>query len=485
MHPCVSLDVPRMSLRYLEHAALDRPSSEADGEAADRSSPIPARALPAPEIQSTRSAKPGGGFRVGTGGRDHTRPAANLERLPRGGVSSNGNGVDVAEFAVAGCDNVVVPSSGRENLARAVAGGHATEDPVGGSWRGRGVTLRHIAERAGVHVSTVSRVLRREEPTKGWSRSERRVIAAASELGYRPNPLAASLRTRTTATIGVVMPRLVDSVVASIFQGIEGRATTLGYQVLISSPEDDLVAQRQSVELLLSRQVDGLLLSSVHNTTPFLESLAAVVPTLLVSRHDESTCPAVTGDDHLGGYLAARHLLELGHRRIGVVAGPSWASTGTDRLAGYQTALREAGIQPDPTLVRESSFDVRGGTEAGTCLLTLLNRPTAVFAVNDVAAIGVLGAARRLGMTVPADLSVVGYNDIDIVSELAVPLTTVRSPFRQMGEQAVEVLLEMIAGRPAVSHRLPVELVVRSSTAPLHVARQLPRRRLRAGSAPA
>ncbi len=370
----------------------------------------------------------------------------------------------MAKFPSAGRHTVVLPSSEQEDdTTLAIKAGRADEDT--NVW-GRGVTLRHIAERAGVHTSTVSRVLRREEPAHGWSRSESRVIAAARDLGYRPNTLAASLRTRTTTTIGVVMPRLVDSVVASIFQGIEGRATTLGYQVLVSSPGDDLVSQRQSVELLLSRQVDGLLLSGVHNTTPFLESLGRVVPTLLVSRHDEGTCPAVTADDRLGGYLATHHLLELGHRRIGVVAGPAWASTGTDRVAGYRTALREAGLAEDPSLVVESSFDLRGGVEAGERLLSVSNPPTAIFAVNDVAAMGVLGAARRLGVIAPRDLSVIGYNDIDIVAELSVPLTTIRSPLRRMGQQAVDVLLEMIGGRPVESQALPVELVVRDSTAP-------------------
>ncbi|WP_147123862.1 LacI family DNA-binding transcriptional regulator, partial [Nocardia neocaledoniensis] len=201
----------------------------------------------------------------------------------------------------------------------------------------RAPTLKEIAERAGVHISTASRVLRQDEPVDGWSESARRVLAVATELGYQRNVWAASLRTRKTTTLGVVMPRLIDGVVAMTYQGIEEAATRAGYSVLLSSPPDDPDAQRRAAELLLGRQVDGLLLSSLH--TPgraFVDSLPlGGVPVLTVTRHAEAGLPFVVGDDRLGGALAARHLLERGYTDLAVIAGPAHATTAGDRVRGF------------------------------------------------------------------------------------------------------------------------------------------------------
>ena len=204
-----------------------------------------------------------------------------------------------------------------------------TPDPSNRS-NGRPPTLREIADQAGVHISTASRVLRQPEPADGWSDSALRVRQVAEELGYQPNLWAASLRTRKTTTIGVVMPRLTDVVVATMFQGIEEAATAAGYSVLLSSPPDDLEAQRKAVEFLVSRQVDGLMLSSIHLPgTDFVDSLPLrSLPILLLNRHIDSatssvnrSLPFVSGDDRLGGYLAGKHLLDCGYRDLGVIAG--------------------------------------------------------------------------------------------------------------------------------------------------------------------
>ncbi|WP_019745119.1 LacI family DNA-binding transcriptional regulator [Rhodococcus erythropolis] len=347
-----------------------------------------------------------------------------------------------------------------------------TPDPSNRS-NGSPPTLREIADQAGVHISTASRVLRQPEPADGWSDSALRVRQVAEELGYQPNLWAASLRTRKTTTIGVVMPRLTDVVVATMFQGIEEAATAAGYSVLLSSPPDDLDAQRKAVEFLVSRQVDGLMLSSIHLPgTDFVDSLPLrSLPILLLNRHIDSATsspnrglPFVSGDDRLGGYLAGKHLLDCGYRDLGVIAGPDHASTSRERVAGFRDALTEAGLALPPNRIVASEFEVQGGVDAAATLLGGDSRPDAVFTVSDTIAIGVLGVARDLGLSIPDDLALVGYNDIPVVSQLPVPLTTVRSPARKIGATGLEHLLALISGKNVESVKLPVELIVRAST---------------------
>ncbi|OXM21131.1 LacI family transcriptional regulator [Rhodococcus erythropolis] len=347
-----------------------------------------------------------------------------------------------------------------------------TPDPSNRS-NGRPPTLREIADQAGVHISTASRVLRQPEPADGWSDSALRVRQVAEELGYQPNLWAASLRTRKTTTIGVVMPRLTDVVVATMFQGIEEAATAAGYSVLLSSPPDDLDAQRKAVEFLVSRQVDGLMLSSIHLPgTDFVDSLPLrSLPILLLNRRIDSATsspnrglPFVSGDDRLGGYLAGKHLLDCGYRDLGVIAGPDHASTSRERVAGFRDALTEAGLELPPNRIVASEFEVQGGVDAAATLLGGDSRPDAVFTVSDTIAIGVLGVARDLGLSIPDDLALVGYNDIPVVSQLPVPLTTVRSPARKIGATGLEHLLALISGKNVESVKLPVELIVRAST---------------------
>nr|WP_296773492.1 LacI family DNA-binding transcriptional regulator [Rhodococcus sp. (in: high G+C Gram-positive bacteria)] len=327
-------------------------------------------------------------------------------------------------------------------------------------------TLKEIAEKAGVHVSTASRVLRQPEPVDGWSASALRVRELAAELGYQRNVWAASLRTRKTTTLGVVMPRLTDSVVATTYQGIEDAATRAGYSVLLSSPRDDLDGQRAAIELLGGRQVDGLLLSSLHIPGgDFVASLPAGLPPILtLTRHGEAGLPFVGGDDFRGGYLAARHLIDSGYMDTAVIAGPRHASTANDRTAGFLAAYAELNVSLPSPRTLASTFDVEGGVEAGRLLLEGRNPPRAIFAVTDTLAIGVLGVARDLRLRIPDDLAVIGYNDIPVAAQLPVALSTIRSPAERIGATAVSRLLDMLAGREVDSVKLPVELMARATT---------------------
>ncbi|NJC73075.1 LacI family transcriptional regulator [Planosporangium thailandense] len=330
----------------------------------------------------------------------------------------------------------------------------------------RGVTLKEIARRTGVHVSTVSRVLRQAPPPDGWSDVALKIRETARELGYQPNPWAASLRTRRTGVLGAVMPRLTDGVIAKMYQGVQQAAEEAGYSVLLSSPEDDLVAMKKAINLVVGRYVDGLILSGLRRPgPPFLASLnVGNTPVLLLSRHADTDLPSVTSDDYEGGRLAARHLVELGHQRCGIIAGPKDASTASERVAGFLDGLKEAGLRQDRRLIVPSGFGVNGGVEAARVILGDKDRPTAIFAINDDAAIGALGVARDLGITVPTGLSVVGFNDADVSAQLPVPLTSIRTQPRVMGATAVHRLLRLMGNEEVGSVKLPVELVVRSST---------------------
>ncbi|MFI1563305.1 LacI family DNA-binding transcriptional regulator [Streptomyces sp. NPDC020490] len=333
---------------------------------------------------------------------------------------------------------------------------------------GRPVTLQEIAQRLGLHVSTVSRVLNGPAQEQGRAASgetARRIKELADELGYRPNPHATSLRTQRGNLIGVLFPRLAEIVVATIYEGVEEEATEHGFSTFVTNTHDDPAVQRDRIAMMLGRRVDGLIIGDAHldGSTlagPPLER----VPFVLVNRRTGTDLPAVTCDDHLGGRMVAEHFLALGHRRVAVIAGEPFASTGADRTAGFTDRYREAGLPLPAHRVRHCRFDTTGGHRAATELLSHPDRPTAVFAVNDLAAIGAIGAARDLGLRLGEDLALAGYNDTPLAAELPVPLTSVRSPMADLGRIAVRRLLRLIAGDGATSERLRPELVTRAST---------------------
>ncbi|WP_309056808.1 substrate-binding domain-containing protein [Streptomyces sp.] len=333
---------------------------------------------------------------------------------------------------------------------------------------GDSVTLREIADRLGLHVSTVSRVLHGSPDARqraASARTARRVEELATELGYRPNPHATSLRTRRSRLIGVLFPRLSEVVVATIYEGIEEEATARGFSTFVTNTHDDPATQRERIEMVLARRVDGLIIGDAHLDGAALAGLErSGTPFVLVNRRTDGGHPAVVCDDRHGGRLVAEHFLGLGHRRVGVIAGEAFASTGTDRTAGFADRYREAGLPLPPEAVRACGFDTAGGRRAATELLTSVPRPTALFAVNDLAAIGAMGAARDLGLRVGADLALAGFNDVPVAAELPVPLTSVHSPMKDLGRTALRELLRHLSGDAPAPRRLPAHLTVRASS---------------------
>ena len=274
------------------------------------------------------------------------------------------------------------------------------------------VTIVDVARAAGVSKSTVSRVLDERLP-RAQNATAERVRKVAAELGYVRDPLASGLRRVGTSTIGVVVPHLTDTVMAMFYEEVAAAAGARGLFAVVASTNDDPGHRARSRGITPCADAStGLDLGTARINTPHPARSRLRAPAARAGVAHQRHSLASVGDDRLGAHLATRHLLDLGHRRIGLVRGPDYASTSRDREAGYRDALAEAGVPVDETLLAGDSFSMQGGEIAGRTLLDRTDRPTAIFAVNDNNAIGVMAAAHALGLNVPDDLSLVGYNDI-------------------------------------------------------------------------
>jgi LacI family transcriptional regulator len=314
----------------------------------------------------------------------------------------------------------------------------------------------------GVHVSTVSRVLR-QDPGRIGEETAARIIVAAKELGFQNNRWAASLRSGKTKTIGVLVPRITDVVLATVFEAIERRAAIAGYQAVVSSTWDDSTSRDEQIRRYIGERVDGLIIGDARIRDPALTQLARDgLPLVLVSRASRGF-PSIAGDDRRGGGMVAEHLFDSGCRNLAVIAGPDYARTAVDRVSGFVAGARRRGLEVDRAFQVASTFDVKGGKEAMERILAI-GVPDGVFAVNDFASIGAMSALRDHGLMPGRDVAVVGYNDIDLSAQLMVPLTSVRIPLEEMGRRAADAMLELLATGVTRSVRLKPVLVVRESS---------------------
>ncbi len=341
------------------------------------------------------------------------------------------------------------------------------------SIRGSGpahMTLKELARRAGVHASTVSRVANGDPRLRIAPGTRERIEGLLRETQYRPNGIARSLKMRQSFVLGVVVPDVTNPFFAVMFRGIEDAALPRGYSVVLCNTDGSPDRERSQLRLLLERRVDGFVLASAYLNDASVRRLRADgVPHVLVNRYSEEREEAfVGGDDQAGGRLVTEHLIELGHVRIGHLSGPRAVSTSVQRQRGYQAALAAAGLELESELVAESGYTEEGGLRAADKLLALPagRRPTAVFAVNDLAALGLYAAARRLGLAIPQDLAVAGYNDITVAGRLDPPLTTVQVPVHEMGVVAAGMLIDQVETGRLTSRRVVFapQLVVRGST---------------------
>jgi LacI family transcriptional regulator len=329
-------------------------------------------------------------------------------------------------------------------------------------------TLRDVASAAGVHPATASRAL--NEATRGLVRpaTVAKVRAVAKALGYQVNPIARSLKTSRSETVGILVPDLTNPLFPPIVRGVEDELRGSGYTVLTANTDNDPARTSDNFAAMQARQVDGFIVLTALLEDPLLEeAVARAVPMVLVNRTTEHLAvSAVSGDDASGIARCVDHLVELGHRRIAHVAGPQNVSTGVVRAESFRSAAQRHGL-PEPCVV---VADVYSETAGRTAMLQLLDGdpPTAVVASNDLLAIGCYDALEERGLSCPDDVSVTGFNDMPFLSRLRPPLTSVRVPQYELGVEAARLLLDQLSGRTTTPRvvLLPVSLVVRGSTAP-------------------
>ncbi|MEG2105107.1 MAG: LacI family DNA-binding transcriptional regulator [Oscillospiraceae bacterium] len=335
-------------------------------------------------------------------------------------------------------------------------------------------TIRDIALRTGLSVSTVSLVLNHKEHRIS-EETCKRVFQAAKELNYRPNQAAVSLITKRTNTLGLIIPDITNVFFAEIAKGAQVRSQELGYSLILCNTNDDPEKDVDYVNVLLDRGVDGILLvTSVTSGKTSGEKCLEILkytdkPVVLVDREifpgtSNSELPGVFSDNELGGYMATKHLLSLGHTKLGCITGPMGAQSSKHRLFGHIRALQEAGLSFDPALVKEGNYHTESGFRLSGELLDI--GVTGIFACNDMMAYGVCRKAAERGILIPTQLSVVGFDDLPFSEFVETPLTSIKQPAYEMGEAAVEKMIGILANPdlPCESTTFQPELVIRKST---------------------
>ena len=326
-------------------------------------------------------------------------------------------------------------------------------------------TIRDVASELGMSVATVSRALSQPELLRPETRE--RVLSVVAKLGYRPNVLARSLRRGQTHAIVLVVPKL-SPFFLEIYAGAEEAAQTAGLAVLLGNSDGKPEREEAYFDQVVSGRADGIILLTGVLPSAYADGKRAVPPMVAVlERIADHGAPVIRIDHRAASAEITRHLIDLGHHRIAHIAGTRHAPSSEHRLSGYKDALAAAGIAFQSDLVIEGDFSMQSGADAMEKLLDLDDPPTAVFAGNDEMAFGAVKAARLRGLSVPEDLSMVGFDDQTTAAFYNPPLTTIHTPCREIGRRAIQELVEQIAGAD-VSHEivLPTRLIVRDSTAP-------------------
>lgn len=340
------------------------------------------------------------------------------------------------------------------------------------------ITIRDVAQEAGVSTATVSRVL--NHPDKVREATREAVLAVVRRRHYVFDGHAVSLASTRSRTLGLIIPTIMNSIYAASTQAIQSAAQDRGYTVLVGISEFSAEQEALLVQRLLERRVDGLILTGSDRDPDLYEKVrrngVPFVLTWRLSRQPE--LPSISFDNYAAAHAAVAYLLSLGHRRIGLICGRTAVNDrALDRRRAYETALAEAGVGVDPTLIYERDFDFLEGRAAMRGLSELSEPPTAVFCANDIQAVGALSECHDLGIAVPEQLSIIGFDDLAVAQYTNPKLTSVRVPAADMGRRAAQSLIALLdGGTPLVSMELGTDLVVRQSTAPLRTDQRAPHR---------
>ncbi len=327
-------------------------------------------------------------------------------------------------------------------------------------------TINDVAKAAGVSIATVSRVINNPKTVRKQTRD--RVQRAMAECNYKYNALARGFVTKRSKTIGLILPTITNPIFAESTKGVQDYVNKNGYQVILGSTDYQQKKEAKLIQAFREMRVDGVLIVTTDLKNQWLQDMIEdQFPfVLLYSTVREGPLSSVGVDNHLGGYIATEHLVKMGHRRIAMLAGTfSSSDKSYDRWQGYRKCLEDNGLDYDPKFLVQSPFELEKGKEGIAQLLSRKDKPTAVFCSNDYLAIGALNGAFEMGVQVPDDISIIGFDDIPLASYLRPTLSTIRQPAYQMGAEGAAMLMQRIAEpleKP--THRLlDLELVIRNS----------------------
>ena len=305
-------------------------------------------------------------------------------------------------------------------------------------------TIKDVANLAGVHPSTVSRVI--NDNSRISEKTKNKVLLIIKKLGYTPNAIARGVKTKRTQTLGMLIPDITNPFFAELARGVEDAANKNNFNVILCNTDDKLKKERTYLEILRGKRVDGLILGTAHiRDKSILELEKKKFPYILVSRNIEGldkNCVIV--DDVAGGIMVTEYLTKLGHRRIAHITGPLKTRSALNRLKGYKLALKKYEIEYRDELVGEGDFRIKGGYQVMKRFLKLAEPPTAIFAANDLLALGAIQVILKKKYHIPEDFCIIGFDDIRLASFVYPPLTTVRQPMLEMGALAVKMLLKII-----------------------------------------
>jgi DNA-binding LacI/PurR family transcriptional regulator len=326
--------------------------------------------------------------------------------------------------------------------------------------------IKQVAAQAGVSTTTVSHVINETRVVADATRE--RVFAAMESLNYAPSLVARSLKVKETNSIGMLVTTSSNPFFAEVVRGVERYCFEQGYNLMLGNTEGQTETALSYLKMMLRKRVDGLLImcsegqQEVFNQLDWLDNLPVVVMDWGL---DSDRVDLIADNSHLGGYLATRHLIGLGHRDIGCIMGPAGRAPATQRLAGFEQAMEEAQLAVRPAWLQAGEFDCASGFNAMQTLLAQPERPSALFVFNDMMAMGAISAIHQAGLRVPEDISLIGYDNVELAQYLSPPLTTINQPKEALGRLAVTRLLARIHGQQIENRLITLEpnLVIRQS----------------------
>ncbi|GIP16400.1 HTH-type transcriptional regulator DegA [Paenibacillus montaniterrae] len=328
------------------------------------------------------------------------------------------------------------------------------------------ITIYDVAEKAGVSIATVSKVI--NNTGRISEKTRKKVMQIMDELEYQPSVVASALSGKSTFTLGLTLPDLANPYFAELARAIEDQGRKHGFNVFICSTDNDADKEEEYYQLFMKKRVDGIIMVSRDKQNVVVKKiLSEKVPLVMIAREIFSApVTSVMVDDYYGGMQAGQHLLQQGHQNIAVIVENLTELGSKERLRGCVDAMKEAQLELDPQLVIEGGYTLESGKAAMKQLLQQKQRPTAVFACNDILAIGAIQAVREGGLKVPDDISIVGYDNTILATIIDPPLTTVAQPMQEIGERSVALLVQQIQSKETVRQRvlLMPDLVVRQST---------------------